>query len=74
MSERKFYPPEAASFQAKPSQEVAAQSPAVENKSAVTSAAKPELPANYALSFKKLTREFAFDPSPEAQTFLRFAH
>ena len=73
MSERKFYPPEAASFQAKPSQEVAAQSPAVENKSVVTSAAKPELPANYALSFKKLAREFAFDPSPEAQTFLRFA-
>ena len=73
MSERKFYPPEAASFQAKPSQEVATQSPAVENKSAVTSTAKPELPANYALSFKKLTREFAFDPSPEAQTFLRFA-
>ena len=73
MSERKFYPPEAANFQAKPSQEVAAQSPAVENKSVTDSAAKPELPANYALSFKKLTREFAFDPSPEAQTFLRFA-
>lgn len=73
MSERKFYPPEAASFQAKPSQEVTAQSSAVENKSATDSAAKPELPANYALSFKKLAREFAFDPSPEVQTFLRFA-
>ena len=45
----------------------------MENKSVITSAAKPELPANYALSFKKLAREFAFDPSPEAQTFLRFA-
>lgn len=74
MSEKKFYPPEAANFQVKSSQEVAAQSPAVENKSAVVSAAKPELPANYALSFKKLTREFAFDPSPEAQTFLRLAN
>lgn len=74
MSEKKFYPPEAANFQVKSSQEVAAQSPAVENKSTVASTAKPELPANYALSFKKLTREFAFDPSPEAQTFLRLAN